>query len=114
MNVNPFFKLEIFCPAECVDELIEVLASVHAGEVGLYDHCTSITTVQGTYRPLEGAKPAVGEVGKLFLGSECKIEVYCREENLVEAIQAVREAHPYEEPVINVIPLANARYGATV
>lgn len=114
MNVNPFYKLEIFCPAESVDELLEVLASVHAGEVGKYDHCTSITTVQGTYRPLEGANPAVGEVGKLFLGSECKIEVNCREENLVEAIQAVREAHPYEEPVINVIPLANTRYGATV
>jgi hypothetical protein len=24
------------------------------------------------------------------------------------AIQAIRKAHPYEEPVINVIPLANA------
>lgn len=113
MQVSPFFKIEIFIPAENVDELLETLAACRAGEIGNYDHCTSITQVQGTWRPLEGAKPAVGEVGKLFTGSECKVEVNCREQYLLEAIQAVRGMHPYEEPVINVLPLANARYGAT-
>ena len=113
MLVTPFFKLEIFIPAENVDELLETLANAHAGEIGNYDHCTSITSVQGTYRPLAGANPAVGEVGQLFMGSECKVEVNCREQFLVEAIQAVRNMHPYEEPVINVIPLGNTRYGAT-
>ena len=43
-----------------------------------------------------------------------KIEVNCREENLMEAVQAVRDVHIYEEPVINIIPLANPRYGGTV
>lgn len=114
MNYSPFFKLEIFCPEENVDEILEVLAAAHAGEVGKYDHCSTILQVQGSYRPLEGAHPAVGEVGKLILGTEYKIEINCREEFLIEAIQAVRVAHPYEEPVINVIPLANHRYGATV
>ena len=114
INTNPFFKLEIYCPAESVDEILEVLAAEHAGEIGKYDHCSSITEVQGTYCPLEGASPVMGEIGKLFLGSEVKIEVNCREDFLVEAIRAVREVHPYEEPVINVIPLANARYGGTI
>ena len=114
MNVSPFFKLEIFIPAENVDELLEALAAVHVGEIGNYDHCSSITQVQGTYRPLAGAHPAVGEVGKLFWGGECKVEVNCREEHLMDAINAVREVHPYEEPLINVIPLANARYGGTI
>jgi hypothetical protein len=113
MQVSPFFKLEIFIPAENVDELLETLAAGHAGEIGNYDHCTSITQVQGTWRPLEGALPAVGEVGKLFMGSECKVEVNCREQYLNEVIEAVRAMHPYEEPLINVIPLANARYYAT-
>jgi hypothetical protein len=43
-----------------------------------------------------------------------KIEMLCREEYLQEAINAVREVHPYEEPVINIIPLANPRYNGTV
>lgn len=114
MNTTPFFKLEIFAPAEAVDEILEALAAAHAGEVGSYDHCSSITQVEGSYRPLEGSHPAVGEVGRLYYGGEVKIEVNCREEYLMEAIQAVREAHPYEEPVINVLALANARYGATM
>lgn len=113
MNYSPFFKLEIFCPEENVNEILEVLAKAHAGEVGKYDHCSTILQVQSSYRPLDGAKPAFGEVGKLILGTECKIEMNCREEYLVEAIQAVRVAHPYEEPVINVIPLSNHNYGAT-
>jgi hypothetical protein len=113
MLVSPFFKLEIFIPADAVDELLETLASSHAGEIGNYDHCTSITRVEGTYRPLEGANPVLGTVGQLFMGSECKVEVNCREQFLIETIQAVREMHPYEEPVINIIPLANPRYGGT-
>lgn len=113
MTNSPFFKLEIFCPEENVDEILETLAKAHAGEVGNYDHCSTILQVQGSYRPLEGAKPAFGEVGKLIKGTERKIEINCREENLIEAIQAVRSVHPYEEPVINVIPLVNHRYGAT-
>ena len=114
MNVSPFFKLEIFAPAEAVDEILEALAAAQAGVIGNYDHCSSVSQVEGSYRPLEGSTPAVGEVGKLYYGGECKIEVNCREEYLMDAIQAVREVHPYEEPVINVIPLANARYGATM
>jgi hypothetical protein len=114
MNNSPFFKLEIFCPEKNVDEILEVLAKAHAGEVGNYDHCSTLYQVSGSYRPLEGAQPAFGEVGKLNLGTECKIEINCREEFLVKAIQAVRVAHPYEEPVINVIPLVNSLYGGTI
>ncbi len=114
MNLSPYFKIEIFAPEDAVDEILEGLAKTHAGEIGKYDHCASITPVQGFWRPLDDAKPYLGNPGELFSGSEVKIEVLCREENLMEAVQAVREAHPYEEPVINVIPLANPRYGATV
>jgi len=110
---SQYFKIEIFCPDESVDVVLKALAVCHAGEVGNYDHCAAITQVNGTFRPKEGANPAVGEVGKLFSGSESKIEINCREEYLFDAIQAAREVHPYEEPVINVFPLANARYGAT-
>jgi Uncharacterized protein conserved in bacteria len=107
------FKLEIFAPNEALDAILEALAGAHAGEIGNYDRCSSITQVSGTYRPLPGATPAVGEVGKLFFGSELKIEVNCHEAQLVPAIRAVRAVHPYEEPVINVVPLVNERYDGT-
>jgi hypothetical protein len=114
MSPSPFFKLEIFAPQESIDDVLEALASNHAGEIRNYSHCVSVSEVQGQWFAREGSNPAVGETGKLYSGMEYKIEVNCREEYLVEAIHAVREVHPYEEPVINVYPLANTRYGGTV
>ena len=111
---SPFFKLEIYAPEENVDELLEALARTRAGEIGKYDHCATLIPVQGTWRPLQGADPALGKTGELYSGSEVKLELLCREEYLLEAVQAVRDVHPYEEPVINIIPLANGRYGGTV
>ena len=36
---------------------------------------------------------------------EYKVEVTIKKENLEKTMAAVKEIHPYEEPVINVIPL---------
>ena len=36
---------------------------------------------------------------------ELKVEVTCRTERVEETLKAVKVVHPYEEPVINVIPL---------
>lgn len=114
MPGSPFYKLEVFVPEENVDEVLNALTTAHAGEIGHYDHCAAVSEVQSSWHAQEGANPAVGEAGKLYSGVEYKIEINCREEFLAEAIQAAREVHPYEEPVINVFPLANARYGGTI
>lgn len=114
MNASPFYKLEIFTPEEVVDEVLDALAKAHAGEIGHYTHCAAVSEVQSQWFAEDGAAPAVGPSGKLYTGVEYKIEVNCREEYLAEAIQAVRDIHPYEEPVINVYPLANTRHGGTI
>ena len=36
---------------------------------------------------------------------ELKVEVTIRREQLHEVMRAIRDVHPYEEPVVNVIPL---------
>jgi hypothetical protein len=114
MNASPYFKIEVFAPEEVIDVVLSALADAHAGEIGLYDHCAAVSEVQSSWHPLPGANPALGEPGKLYSGVEFKIEVNCREEYLADAVMAVREVHPYEEPLINIYPLANARYGGTV
>ena len=101
------FKLEIFIPAERVAALREALAEVGAGRIGNYDHCCSVTEVRGYWRPLEGANPFQGEIGKVETGTECKVEVNCAREKVKAALKTIRRVHPYEEPLINIIPLAN-------
>jgi hypothetical protein len=39
-----------------------------------------------------------------------KIEVNCKKEHVPEVIQAIRDHHPYEAPLINIIPLANGMF----
>jgi hypothetical protein len=107
MNDITHFKLEIFIPADRVDALREALGRVGAGQIGNYDRCCSVMEVRGYWRPLEGAKPFQGEVGQVETGTECKVEVNCPRELVRETIKAIRAVHPYEEPVINILPLAN-------
>ena len=77
------------------------------GVIGKYDHCVAIHPVQGFFRPLPGANPFDGEIGEIKETVEYKLEVNCRRELVNDAIQVIRTIHPYEEPLINVIPLAN-------
>ena len=100
-------KLEIFIPKSHFSNLQEALRSVGAGVVGNYDSVLSYSVVSGTWRPLPGAKPYDGEVGVLCDGEEYKVEVCCHSNKLTQTISAIKAIHPYEEPVINVIPLLN-------
>lgn len=100
-------KLEIFTPPEYVLKIRDELARVGAGVIGDYDHCAAVTPVRGYFRPVEGAHPFEGAVGEISEVEEYKLEVNCRRELVRDVIRAVKSVHPYEQPLINVIPLAN-------
>ena len=100
-------KLEIFVPEEYTLKIRDGLAKIGVGKIGDYDHCLALYPVQGYYRPLAGANPFEGEVGKISKGSEYKLEVNCKRDLVNAALKVIREIHPYEEPLINIIPLAN-------
>jgi len=97
--------MEIFIPEEHVDALREALAEAGAGKIGKYDHCATVTLVRGYWRTLPGADPHEGEVGALSDAVEAKVAVRCPRESIDDALAAVRRVHPYEEPVVNIIPL---------
>lgn len=106
------YKIEVFIPQEYVMALGEALAEAGAGRIGSYDHCLSVLSVRGYWRPLAGSNPYAGIAGELSSGEEAKVEVNVTEEIVPAALAAIRRVHPYEEPVINVLPLANRRFMA--
>lgn len=99
------FKLEIFIPESHFEDLRQALINVDAGHIGNYDCCLSYSKVKGCWRPLEGTNPYNGRINEICTGEELKVEVYCKAENLSKTKMAIKEVHPYEEPVINIIPL---------
>ena len=95
-------KLEIFIPESHLPVLQEAL---DAGHIGKYDCCLSYSRVTSCWRPLEGTHPYLGRAGEISTEPELKVEVTCRTGRVDETVEAVRRVHPYEEPVIQVIPL---------
>lgn len=107
METYPVVKIEIFIPEEYLEPLRDELSKIDVGHIGNYDHCVSITDVRGYWRPLDGAAPYAGEIGQISAGTECKVEVNCKWENIEDAIRVIKSIHPYDEPLINIIPLIN-------
>ena len=100
-----FFKLEIFIPETHLIDLQKALQKADAGHIGNYDSCLSYAPVTGVWRPLEGTHPYLGTENELCQAPELKVEVCCKRENLENTVKAIKAVHPYEEPVINILPL---------
>ena len=102
-----FCKLEIYIPETHLEALQTALQSVDAGHIGNYDCCLSYSKVMGTWRSLENAKPYIGKPLEISREEELKVEVRVKTLNLEQTLKAIKDVHPYETPVINIIPLLN-------
>ena len=100
-----YCKLEIFIPETHISQLQKALQSVDAGHIGNYDSCMSCSQLTSYWRPLGGTSPYIGNVGEISCEPEVKVEVTVFTEKVDETIQAIKEVHPYEEPVINALPI---------
>ena len=100
-------KLEIFVPQDHAMQLADALSEIGVGVIGNYDHCVALTPVRGFFRPMKGANPFEGKVGEINEAAEYKLEVNCKRELVSDALKLIQRVHPYEQPLVNVIPLAN-------
>ncbi len=98
-------KLQVYVPEAYIGAIRDALHDAGFLRVGEYDQVTSWQSSEGTWRPLEKAHPFDGTIGQLCHGFEVKLEVRSSSARAKEAIQIIRRIHPYEEPVIDIIPL---------
>lgn len=102
-------KLEIFVPESHLTVLRSALQAVGAGRLGNYDSCLACSKVTGSWRPLHGSHPYLGTENEVSEAEEIKVEVNIRAGDLERTLNAIYEAHPYEEPLVNVIPILNRK-----
>jgi len=98
-------KISVGVPETHAEAIRAALGNSGAGKVGNYDFCSFSVKGTGRFRPLKGANPAIGEAGKIEEVAEEKIETVCYKSDLEKVLEAVKKAHPYEEPVIDVMTL---------
>lgn len=100
--MEEMYKVFVFVPKSHTDQVIQEMATAGAGVVGKYTHCAYITKGLGNWLPQEGAKPTIGEVGKMSREEENKVEMVCPKDKLDDVISAIIKVHPYESPTIDV------------
>ena len=101
------YKLAFYVPKEQKEEVKEALFTIGAGAHENYDKCSWEVEGTGQFRPLQGASPFLGNVGEVERVAEYKVEMICKDELIQQAVQTLKEAHPYEEVAYEVIKLEN-------
>ena len=92
------YKLCFFVPKTHVESVKAALFQAGAGHIGAYDCCCWQTEGTGQFRPRPGSHPAIGKTNQLTHVPEWKVEMVCADDVLKQAIEALRQAHPYETP----------------
>ncbi len=92
----------VFAPVEAADVVRHAAAEAGAGAVGAYRACSFSAPGAGRFEPVDGARPAIGQVGRPEVVVEERIEVICDRSVARRALEAMLTAHPYEEPAYHV------------
>ncbi len=94
----PMVKIVVFVPKTHTDVVRTAMGEAGAGQIGKYEGV-------GRFKPLEGANPAIGEVGQLEAVIEERIECVCERAKAKSVIAVIRSVHPYEEVALDIYPL---------
>jgi hypothetical protein len=101
------YKLGVFVPPSHLEQVKTALFAAGAGRIGNYDSCCWQTLGQGQFRALEGSHPYIGQKGKVEKVQEYRVELVCEDKLLNAVLEALRSAHPYEEPAYDVVQLVS-------
>ncbi len=106
---SPGAKLVVFIPAAEVDAVAHAMFAAGAGRIGDYEQCSYRLAGQGTFFGTETTDPTVGQRGRLETVDEVRLETVCPRHRVAAVLEAIRAAHSYEEPAVDVYPLEPSR-----
>ncbi|NLP39566.1 MAG: Nif3-like dinuclear metal center hexameric protein [Corynebacterium pollutisoli] len=100
-------KWGVHVPPADVDTVKKALFDAGAGEIGNYRDCAFDIEGTGQFTPVEGADPTDGEIGQTYRAAEVRVEFVAPARLRRPLIDALRAAHPYEEPAFDILEMAD-------
>jgi len=94
------FKFTVYVPVKHTDKVSQAIFKGGAGKIGKYTETSFNISGKGTFKPMEGTNPFIGKIGEREEVEETKIETVVAERDLDSVVQAMKDAHPYEEPAL--------------
>ncbi|KAK4205076.1 GTP cyclohydrolase 1 type 2/Nif3 [Triangularia verruculosa] len=111
LGMTPRFKLIFFVPTSHLEQCKAAIFAAGAGRYpgpGNYTECCWTSIGIGQFRPGQGANPHTGHVGLLSKVEEVRVETLVVGEDVVKsAVEALKMAHPFEEPSYEVFKMEN-------
>lgn len=96
------YKIAVYVPEGSASAVERAMHDAGAGHMGNYDRCAFAVKGEGAFRPLGGSNPFTGEVDILSRVREVKLEMVVPSHLKAAVEKSVRDAHPYEEPAIDI------------
>ncbi len=97
------YKLVTFLPPEHLPGVSAALFAAGAGDIGAYSGCSFRTEGTGTFTPGPGSRPAYGAAAGPSEVREVRLEVVLPARRMREALHALLDSHPYEEPAYDLL-----------
>lgn len=100
-------KILVYVPNNHADIVRKAIFNSGGGCIGNYDSCSFNSEGVGTFRGNSESNPFVGRKNELHQEPETRIEFMIPRYMQNKVLRAITEAHPYEEPAFDIIPLNN-------
>jgi hypothetical protein len=95
-------------PHQYVDEILQAIHEAGGGRLGEYSHSAYLIQGEGRFMASASAHPGIGKPGQLNKVGEVRIETFCERADARRVLEAIRAVHPYEEPIMYLIPMIDA------
>ena len=100
-------KLVVYTPISHKHEVQQAIFDAGAGHIGNYDSCSFESDGVGSFRANDQANPFVGNIGELHKEKEIRLETIFPSHLKGQIINALLQAHPYEEVAYDIYKVEN-------
>lgn len=97
LDQETLYKLVVYVPMDFVEKVRNSMTQAGAGSIGEYQDCSFMMEGMGTFRPMSGADPFIGQKGTLEYVKETRIETVVTKDKIRDVLKAIKSSHPYEE-----------------
>ena len=95
--------LSFYVPDSHLELVKKAIFEAGAGRIGNYQSCCWQVRGTGQFEPMAGADPHTGVIDELSQAEEWKVELVVADTEIVPVIEALKAAHPYEEPAYQAV-----------
>lgn len=88
-----------------IEPILDAISNAGGATIGEYTHCSFTNGGTGRFKPSAQANPHLGDHNTINQVDEWRIETFCEVDKASAVVSAIKQAHPYEEAVVYVLPL---------